>query len=696
MRAPGVAWNEAERLAALRSYGILDTPEESPFTALTELAAGVLEVPIALVSLIDADRQWFKACYGLQASETSRELSFCGHVVERDESLVVTDTLEDSRFADNPFVLADPRVRFYAGMPLRNSEGFVLGTLCVADTVPKQPTAQQLHLLALLADQVVDQLEARRKRQQLAVERAAAVASARRTGVLFEAMTEGVIVFARNGTIADANSAAGRILGVQVAQMLGRSPADGSWRCVREDGSPLLSSEYPALATLETGRANLNKIVGMYRPSGEFCWLSINALPLADANDERAVLATFHDITAIQLARAAAARQSQERLITTGTLAAGVGHEINNPLAFVLGNLEFALEELRAIDAVEPSARLRDLIFALDEARVGAERIRKIVRGLGALVREETTPVPTDVAAAVEISLTMAAHVLRGKATVVKQLEPVALVQADDSRLCQVLVNLIINAAQAFPSSDVENNHIVIASAMVEGAKVAISVSDNGPGIPEHLLARIFDPFFTTKGPGQGTGLGLSICQGVVTSLGGELRVESHTPGGTTFRVLLPACSGEALGTTLEQRLTDTPTPPAYLGRRGSVLIVDDEPSLLSSMRRVLERDHDVTALVDARVALAHIEAGSRFDVVFCDLMMPGMSGDALYGAVRQLDPALAERFVFITGGVTDGRVQPFLSELPNQRIQKPFATESLRGLVRRFVRAQGRPAGNH
>jgi len=685
MRAPGIPRNEAERLRALRSYAILDTPEESPFDALTELAASILDVPIALVSLIDSERQWFKSRYGLAGSETPREVSFCGHVVEQEASLIVPDTLGDSRFADNPFVVGDPRVRFYAGMPLRTPDGFVLGTLCVVDTVPRQPTSKQLHLLQLLADQVVDQLEARRKREQLAVERATAVAGARRNEVLFEAMTEGVIVFSREGAITEANPAAARTLGVTVADMVGRTTAEGGFHCVREDGSALPVTEYPVMVALRTGRPCLNRILGIYRPSGEFCWLSINALPLSSTDSDRAVLATVHDITAIQLARAAAARQAQDRLITTGTLAAGIGHEINNPLAFVLGNLEFAVEELRRVGDVTPGARVRDVTFALDEARDGAERIRKIVRGLGALVREETAPVPTDVASAVEISLTMAAHVLRSKAAVVKELEPVALVLADDSRLSQVLVNLIINAAQAFPTEDVEHNRIVVASTMPDPSRVAISVSDNGPGIPEHLLARIFDPFFTTKGPGQGTGLGLSICQGVVSSLGGELTVESRAPGGTTFRIILPAFAG-ASPPSIQTALA--PAPRSSKGSpRASVLIVDDEPSLLSSMRRILEQDHDVMALVDARVALARIQAGARFDVVFCDLMMPGMGGDALYEAVRQLDPALAERFVFITGGVTDGRIKPFLASLPNQQLQKPFATESLRGLIRHFAR---------
>jgi PAS domain S-box-containing protein len=173
MKAPAKPANEDARLHALGTYEILDTWPEAGFDALTHLAATILDVPIALISIVDADRQWFKSRYGLDAPQTERAVSFCGHVVAGEAPLIVPDAYLDERFADNPLVTGGPRVRFYAGMPLRTDEGFILGTLCAIDHQPRELTATQQQQLALLATQVVAQLELRRRARFLTVERAA-------------------------------------------------------------------------------------------------------------------------------------------------------------------------------------------------------------------------------------------------------------------------------------------------------------------------------------------------------------------------------------------------------------------------------------------------------------------------------------------------------------------------------------------
>ncbi|MEZ4384865.1 MAG: sigma 54-interacting transcriptional regulator [Nannocystaceae bacterium] len=163
MEPPRTPANEGERLAALAGYEVLDSAGEASFDGLAELAAHVMGAPIALVSLVDADRQWFKAKYGLDVPETPRELSFCGHVVASGEPLIVADARADARFADNPFVTGEPRIRFYAGFPLRTAEGHVLGTLCVLDRERRELSAPRRRMLSILAAQVMDELELRRK-----------------------------------------------------------------------------------------------------------------------------------------------------------------------------------------------------------------------------------------------------------------------------------------------------------------------------------------------------------------------------------------------------------------------------------------------------------------------------------------------------------------------------------------------------
>ena len=682
MKPPGLPSNEEARLAELRAYAVLDTEEDASFDALTALAADFLEVPIALISLVDEDRQWFKSHHGLAATETSREVSFCAHAVEMAAPLIVPDARADGRFADNPLVSGDPRIRFYAGVPLRTPSGFDLGTLCVLDHVPRELTGRQLGVLTHLASIVMGKLEASRAQRELLAEKARALEAAHRLEVLFEAMDEGVVVHDSGGAIVESNRAARRILGFASSDDIEGAPSP-EWKTFRENGEPFPSDLHPSAVTLRTGKATRNVIMGVQKPSGHISWISINALPLKGAGPRRdGALVTFHDITALKAAQVATERLArQEHLITTGTLAAGVGHEINNPLTFVIANVELALDELRAIGGGSPSARIRDILQLLIETREGAERIHKIVQGLRALAREQSEPVATELDKVLVISINMAGHELRSKATLVKRLGEMPMVLADESRLSQVFVNLIVNAAQAFKTSDVERNRITLSSGVATDGRVWIDVADNGPGVPEKLRRRIFDPFFTTKPVGVGTGLGLSICHSIMTSLGGEISVESELGTGTTFRVLVPVAKTGSIPAAPDSspRLEAKPD-----GAR--ILVVDDEPSMVKTIDRVLGRDHDVVSVTDSREALRLIKSGERYDVVFCDLMMPHISGDALYELVRAIDAGLADRFVFISGGTTDPHTLAFLAEVPNERLEKPFSVQNLKGMARRFA----------
>ncbi|MDH5741156.1 MAG: GAF domain-containing protein, partial [Nitrospira sp.] len=159
MQSAPLPENEAARLAALQQYEILDTPADEGFDNLTKLAAQICGTPIALVSLVDAHRQWFKARVGIDAPETPRGMAFCAHAIHGNDLLVVPDATQDERFADNPLVTADPNIRFYAGMPLVTPSGHAVGTLCVIDRTPRQLTADQLNALRILGQQVVSRLE---------------------------------------------------------------------------------------------------------------------------------------------------------------------------------------------------------------------------------------------------------------------------------------------------------------------------------------------------------------------------------------------------------------------------------------------------------------------------------------------------------------------------------------------------------
>ena len=676
LRRPGVPENEEARLEALATYRVMDTPTDAAFDDIAKLAAHILNVPIALVSLVDADRQWFKARYGLEATQTPRDISFCGHVVEFEEALVVADTHEDDRFVDNPLVLGEPHVRFYAGMPLRTGDGFVLGTLCAIDHQVRTPSAEQLEMLRILAAQVVDQLEARRVRLALAKETETLKHVAERQTLVFNTMAEGVVVQTAEGAISECNAAAEEILGLTNDELCGRSSLDPKWRAIRQDGTPFPGDQHPAMVSLRTGQPLRNVVMGVHKPNDVLTWISINSMP--HVVDERVVevVTTFHDITALKRATVHAAQT--ERLVTVGTLAAGVGHEINNPLAYILGNLDLCLEEVQAIAGPSPSARLDELAVMLREAREGADRIRRIVRGLRALAREDVALQGVDLRHTVEISLSMASHELRHKTIVVQNLAELPPVLADESRLIQVIVNLLMNAAQAFESFE-PTNTITLSSLWTDDQRVAIVVKDNGPGIPESIRSRVFDPFFTTKPVGQGTGLGLAMSRNIVDSLHGELHLETVVGAGTTFTVILPVAPAIVPTTHATQIVK---------GRRGRILVVDDEPAVVNTVRRILERDHEVLAMTDARDALAAFERNEVLDLVLCDLSMPYLTGEQLYERALALDPSLARKFVFVTGGATTPELRYFLEHVPSERLSKPFSLIALQHLAHRFVEA--------
>ena len=684
MKPAPIPADENERLRELHAHEILDTEADPRFDAIAKLVATILEVPIALISLVDRDRQWFKARHGLAATETPRDVSFCGHVVAGTSPLVVRDAYADDRFADNPLVKGDPRVRFYAGYPLRTVAGHVLGTLCALDHAPRELSTSQQEALELLAQQVSALLELRMTEIRLSRERAlgldreARLADRERLlSTVFEGMVEGVVLQDSSGAILHHNAAAESILGLTAEELTGRTSVDPRWRATRADGSEFPGTEHPSMVTLRTVELQSNVEMCIQTPDGERRWLTINSRPLRKTGEVApyAAIATFRDITENRLLAEKLSRH--QRLVTTGTLAAGVGHEINNPLTYTLANLSMAIEELEDIAGGSSSQRLREIIGLLDEARQGGERVKRIVRGLKSLAREETEAQPVDVNAIVRSALQMANHELRTRATVELDLGESPHVLADESRLAQVLINLLVNAAQAFVASDPSRNQIVVRTRAADS--VVIEVSDNGPGIDPQVLPRIFDPFFTTKGVGVGTGLGLAISHGIISALSGEIVCESTVGHGTTFRITLPP----AAGVVETERRTSEARP---LGR-GRLLVVDDEPAILKAVTRMFRDELEVVAVGDPREALQRIRDGEHFDVVFSDLSMPYLSGVELYEAVAATHPAVAQRFVFISGDMSRHDLRAFLARVPNERFEKPFSTADLRAIVRRFLR---------
>jgi PAS domain S-box-containing protein len=359
-----------------------------------------------------------------------------------------------------------------------------------------------------------------------------------------------------------------------------------------------------------------------------------------------------------------------DRMLTVGALAAGVAHEINNPLAYVATNLE--------ILAHEAPPHLAGLIA---DAREGVERVSGIVRELRALAKpEDAERGPVDVVAVLASSIKMAHNEIRHRARVIERY-PAELppVRVNGSRLGQVFLNLLLNAAQAIPEGRADANEIRV-SATTHDGEVIIEIEDTGAGIPGSIIKRIFDPFFTTKAPGVGMGLGLTISHQIVRAMDGQITVSSRPGSGTTFTVTLPAAPTERPA----PRAPDTVTS----SMRARILVIDDEPAVGRSLCAMLARSHEPTGVTHAHDALELLRAGNEYDVILCDLMMPEVSGIDLY---RLLAPADRERIVFMTGGAFTPQAREFLAKTPDLlHLEKPFPERELREAIDRITASRG------
>jgi len=378
-----------------------------------------------------------------------------------------------------------------------------------------------------------------------------------------------------------------------------------------------------------------------------------------------------------------------ERMASVGLVAASVAHEINNPLAILVSNLELASEQIDrllagALGEDVPgllTEHIRGLAAPLRDAHEAAERVRLIARDLKVFSRSQETDCqgPVDIHSMLEFAIRMASNEIRHRARLTRDYREVAAVNGNESRLGQVFLNLIINAAQAIPEGNASNNEIRIVTRMEAAGRVAIEFHDTGAGIPADVIPHIFDAFFTTKVAAVGTGLGLAICRRIITEHDGEISVTSRTGSGTVFRIVL--CAANQLASA-----KPAASVKALAQRSGRVLVVDDEQMLCSAIERILGANHHVTTVTSARDALGKLAAGERFDLILCDLMMPEMSGMDLHDELRRSIPDQVKKLMFMSGGAFTDNARAFLARSSSEMIDKPFKSAALRQAVQRFL----------
>jgi len=608
----------------------------------------------------------------LEAATLESELS--GHpalarALAADQALILGPTVPDPDGRDLAMTLG---VLFGLALPLV-AGGKGLGVLLFGSNDTDVTVDEQRTFARILAAQLAQAVALHAAFAELA-------RSERRYRTIVEGTHDGVWTVDRGGQTTAVNR--------PMAAMLGHAPEDMLGRPVTEFVPAELHAA--ALASLRRGAADHapeTRDARLVKKDGSEIHVRMaTSSVLGSDGGYLEGVAVVTDLTDER--RRQAQLMATDRLASVGMLAAAVAHEINNPLASLVANLDVAAEDVARLERTTPGLPFGELAEQISDARACAGRVRQIVRDLKIFSRADEVPrTMVNVERVLESTVRIAWGEIRHRAHLVREYGRVPPVLANEPKLGQVFLNLLVNAAQAIPEGAADRNHITVATRHDPALRsVIIEIRDSGTGMAPDVLRKLFTPFFTTKPVGEGTGLGLPICQRIVSSLGGEIAVESQLGIGTTFRVHVPI---------RELPVADRPAPPtasAPLARRGRLLIVDDEPMICSSLKRAL-RDHEVTVTTSGRAAIELLaDDASRFDLVLCDLMMPEVTGMDLYDEVARRRPETAARIVFFSGGAFTSRARAFLEAVANPRIDKPVDPLTLRRLVQEWLTDGVRP----
>jgi two-component system NtrC family sensor kinase len=551
----------------------------------------------------------------------------------------------------------------YLGVALRNPQQQPVGVLAVAHREPFEAGIMDYALLGAVGARAGAELA--RIRAQSELERTRDFLKN-----TLDAVQDPVFVKDREHRFVAMNAAFLRVMGHSEQELLGKSDydfvpaqqADVFWKKDEEVFASGQPNENEEMFTDGAGKPRI---------------ILTKKAPFTGGSGELFLVGIIRDVT--EARRLEMQLRLADRMASVGTLAAGVAHEINNPLAYVSSNLSFIAEQL-ARDELDPATRT-ELREAVLESLEGAGRVRGIVQDLKFFARADDEALgPVDVHRVIQGALRIVRNEVQHRARITRALEPVPPVRGSEARLGQVIVNLLVNAIQALPADrPVEQNTLRVATRL-EGDQVHIEVEDNGQGMTPEVQQHIFDPFFTTKPIGVGTGLGLSISNSLIQIMGGWIEVHSTLGQGSTFRLVLPVFMGQ-------DEAPEQPAKPVSgsLSPRGRVLLIDDEPSVGAAVRRLLRGLHEVHALRDPREALRLIVRGERYDAILCDVMMHEMSGVQFLQELERVAPELARRTGLMSGGVFDAQAREFIQSRSLECLPKPFDLERLRQFLDRL-----------
>ena len=656
---------------------MLDTPPEKAFDNITDLAARIFKVPIAAVTLIDEDRQWFKSCVGLETREMGRNYAFCAHAILHDEVMVVPDAHEDARFAENPLVTGAPHIRFYAGAPLRTASGLNLGTLTVIDTKPRKLTKANIATLACLATLVVDEIQLRYETG----ERRRAAESLRLLQAAVQQSSESVMI-----TTADVDLPGPEIVFVNPAftEVTGYTAEEAIGKTPRILQGP--KTERAVLDGVRTQLANGEAFHGEavnYRKDGSDFVLAWSISPIREESGKVTHFIGFQRDATERNRVAATLQQAKEEAERANRakseFLSRMSHELRTPLHAILGFAQLLEMDGQIPEDAESVAHIlragNHLLGLINEVL----DIARVESGKLAL-----TPEPVSVRATLEETLSLVKPLAAKRGI---RLEPIAgdadcEVLSSAQRFKQVILNLLSNAVKF----NREGGSVAVSCEKV-GDCLRIQVADTGRGISAANMAKLFVPFERLDVGDtviEGAGLGLSLSKHLVEAMGGRIGVESELGKGTTFWVELPLIQRTTAATErkLDARIPTVAELPRATAPR-TVLYIEDNLSNLRLVERILARRPEVT-LISAMQGSIGLELARqhRPDFILLDLHLPDIQGDEVLRQLRA-DPGTAQLpIVMISADATDAQIERLRAAGASDYLTKPIDVRAFLALV--------------
>ena len=674
--------DESGRLSAIKSYELRSDDASSVlFHDLVKLAQTMVGSQMAFISLVEEDRQWFKASIGLDVSETPRNIAFCDHAIRQDEVLVILDAANDPRFADNPLVTGSPYIRFYAGAPIIDRDGFALGTICLADPEPRE-CFHFADSLAAMAQHAAELLDLRRRLIQQ--RRAANLANDQRDR-LWDHSLDMMLIAHTDGRIIAGNPA--------WENTFGEVGSDDKNNIT--DYFDDIEERVPT--KMEAGQKNVLVDRQMRNRNGELIYASWNL-----ARDGDLIFGIARDLTQVRATQQQLAHA--QRMESIGQLTGGIAHDFNNLLTIILGNLDIAAQRITGVVA-EPEEgpknknNLEKAARSIGNARDGAQRAANLTQRLLAFARRQSlSPEHVRPDELVRDFEPLARQALDERFTLEISIpDAISPVEIDPGQLENAILNLIVNARDSMRTDSGEANLVQLmlsetelspemAKTLDEDAKagrfVKICVADNGTGIAPDIASKIFEPFFTTKDVGRGTGLGLSQVQGFVVQSGGFVTLDTTVGKGTIFSIWLPVAENIPPATEIASSAIQTSsTDPLPVS--GTILLVEDNRDLRDHIAALLEEQgFTVEQAADGMEAHAFLSGNREMPIlVLSDITMPRMDGYQLAQFIAQ--EKLDIPVILMTGYAS--------SEAPKNcefeaLITKPFSSDEIINIVTKTI----------